>query len=298
MRNCWNFNKVYKNMIYRQEKRKIEMKIAGIVLYNPDINRLCENIRAVEQQVDLIICVDNNSRNLESIKYLFNEHKKCYLICNKENEGIARALNQIISEAKKNNVDWVLTLDQDSVVKPCLIEKYTKYINIPNIAMITSIIEDRNSSIQTQMGKDVEIMEIKQCITSGTYTNVNAVLAVGGFDEKMFIDMVDFDLCLTLRENGYKIERINYCGLLHEVGRTKDVNFLGKKQAIYNHSAFRKYYITRNRIYYIKKHKKSLSVFKEYLRLLKYIILVLIFEDNKGKKFHSMLKGICDSNKM
>ena len=39
--------------------------MAGIVLFNPDLERLNENISAVITQVDNVLLVDNNSNNLE-----------------------------------------------------------------------------------------------------------------------------------------------------------------------------------------------------------------------------------------
>ena len=44
--------------------------IAGIVTYNPDINRLCKNLDAIKNQVSCIVIVDNASINIEEIKNL------------------------------------------------------------------------------------------------------------------------------------------------------------------------------------------------------------------------------------
>lgn len=41
---------------------------AGIVTFNPDIELLRKNIEAICAQVDLVIIVDNGSRNLEDIR--------------------------------------------------------------------------------------------------------------------------------------------------------------------------------------------------------------------------------------
>ena len=44
------------------------MYCAGIVTYNPDITRLVENINAIYNQVDNVIIVDNNSKNIAEIE--------------------------------------------------------------------------------------------------------------------------------------------------------------------------------------------------------------------------------------
>ena len=41
----------------------MEYCCAGIVLYNPEPDRLKENIAAIDKQVETIILIDNNSLN-------------------------------------------------------------------------------------------------------------------------------------------------------------------------------------------------------------------------------------------
>ena len=43
---------------------------AGIVLYNPDIKRLEENISAIAPQVNELILIDNSSKNIDEIAEL------------------------------------------------------------------------------------------------------------------------------------------------------------------------------------------------------------------------------------
>lgn len=38
--------------------------LAGIVLYNPEIGRLQENIDAIYQQVDTVLLIENGSSNI------------------------------------------------------------------------------------------------------------------------------------------------------------------------------------------------------------------------------------------
>ena len=45
------------------------MKIsAGIVLYEPELKRLLENVTAIIRQVDTVIIVDNASSNIKEVK--------------------------------------------------------------------------------------------------------------------------------------------------------------------------------------------------------------------------------------
>lgn len=267
------------------------MKIlAGIVLFNPDINRLKENIKNIEKQVDKIILIDNASQNINEVEKEFNniEIKK-----NNKNLGIANALNQILEYATKNKYQWFITLDQDSVCNNQLIEKYINNISLEenkDVAMYTCNIVDRNfETNNSNQGKFVD-----RCITSGTLSNTEKLNSVGGFDIKMFIDLVDFDICTTLIENGYKIKKIGYNGLLHEVGHARKIKILKKSEVIYNHTAFRVYYIIRNSIYYAYKHK----IKKFYLLTVKRALLILIFQKNKKENLKNIMKGTKDGLKM
>ena len=56
------------------------------------------------------------------------------------------------------------------------------------------------------------------CLTSGCFMRVSAHKDTAGYDVRMFIDCVDFDICYSLRAAGYKIVRIPYDGLIHEIG--------------------------------------------------------------------------------
>lgn len=263
--------------------------IAGIVLYNPDLKRLAENVNAIASQVDEILFVDNHSLNLSNVKEMFTDGKYSY-IENNENYGIAKALNQICYYASQKAYKWVLTLDQDSVVCDGLIEIYNKYVD-HSIGLLTCKIIDRNFDSK-------EIVEpipciVKSAITSGSYVNISAWEKVGGFDEKMFIDFVDNDFCMTLIENHYRLFRIGSVSILHELGHSRRIKFL-RGQIIYNHSAFRYYYLIRNRIYYARKHRHSDSLVRNILATLWRAFLILCFESHKLDNCKALSKGLVD----
>ena len=112
------------------------MYCAGIVTYNPDITRLVENINAIYNQVDNVIIVDNNSKNIAEIEQIVLNYLHICLIKSKCNEGIATALNKMMKKAKELHYTWCLTLDQDSIVPENIIEDFSKYVNIDGISTI------------------------------------------------------------------------------------------------------------------------------------------------------------------
>jgi len=269
------------------------MKIlAGIVTYNPDIIRLKENIEAVINQVQSILIFDNASSNFQKISELVELYSTVTIIRSTDNLGIASALKEIMQYGERNSYDWILTLDQDSIVRENLIKTYKSYLNIKSVGMLTCLIEDRN--FKSEKIDLSEYEEVPYCITSGSLTNVFAYNNVAGYDDDFFIDCVDFDICYQLREKKFKILRINYNGLLHEVGHGCNKKFLFENIVVYNESSLRRYYIARNTIWLSKKHPKLFPFYIAISKELKELIRILFYEKDRICKLKSWLIGIRD----
>lgn len=269
--------------------------LAGIVLYQPDTKKLKRNIDAIIQQVAAVIIVDNASSNRIEIDELLKKYDRIVYIRNAENAGIAKALNQIVDKADEMGAEWVVTLDQDSECKSGIVKAYEDVLSkYENVGIVTSVFEDRNAKLDHNAEGDSQ--EVSFCITSASFTNVKAIKKVGGFDEKMFIDMVDYDICYALRRQGYHIIRVNTVGFVHEVGESREIRFLGEKIIVFNHSALRKYYWVRNSVYLTRKY--GLDKRKSKKRIRRRMIETFLFEKNKIKKLKAMFKGLKDGKKM
>lgn len=269
--------------------------LAGIVTFNPDLNRLFENYNAISQQVDKVIFVDNNSSNIKDI-LRFCEEKDITIFSYKENKGIACALKEIMEYAIRGGYDWVVTLDQDSVAKGGIIKEYQQYIADPLIGALTCNVTDRNYIDKKQYSARIE--EVGTCLTSGCFMRVSAYKDTAGYDVRMFIDCVDFDICYSLRAAGYKIVRIPYDGLIHEIGNGRNIRFLGRNTMVFNHPAWRRYYANRNMIYIAKKHPRQLRMTAAMGRCVYRTIVIAIYEKDKINKFIFNIKGIIDGIKM
>ena len=180
-------------------------------------------------------------------------------------------------------------MDQDSIAPKNLIHAYSKYINDTALGMLCPLINDINCGIEQNSISNNKVDEVRLCIASATALRLEAWKNVGGFHEKYFIDSVDFDMCMLLIEAGYKILRVNDVVLLHEVGHSSMVNFLGKKRQLLNHSSLRYYYMYRNTFLLGKRHHCFWRFLKtNFLRF----ILINIFESNKLEKDVMILKGL------
>lgn len=264
---------------------------AGIVTYNPNMERLRDNIYAVIEQVSCIVIIDNASENMGDILSLVNEMDNIQCIRNNINCGIAKALNMIFKKCMGEGYEWVLTLDQDSVVPPNMIEEYRKNMDV-DVAILCPRVIDLNEN--NEVREDKNNIFVKRCITSGSLTNIMAWNVLNGFDEKMFIDAVDFDFCDRLGKYGYRILQINSVIMMHEIGYTQKKRFLIFPVIVRNHSAFRKYFIAKNIVYLDRKNKCITYPVSTLLREIKLLFIVLFYEQDKIHKIKKIMCGIRD----
>lgn len=272
---------------------------SGIVLYNPEIERLRQNLDAVSSQVSEIFLVDNASENITEIEALLTDYPKCRLIKNTKNSGIARGLNQIMASARQVGYRWVLTLDDDSICDSDLVARLSLYTSLDKAGIICPLaVDDRIESVKTNPLQR-EYMEVRDCITAGSLTNVSVWSETGGFDEKMFIDFVDIEYCTRIREYGYKIWRISGTYVHQRYGNIKgSFQLFGKKFYLFDYSPVRVYYSVRNQIYFMKKHRSQISICHQLIYLIGYIGKRIVFEGNRVESLISVCRGIRDGIRM
>src|SRR5437660_2051983 len=175
---------------------RCETICAVIVTLNPDFD-FVRRIAKVRPQVSQIVLVDNGSD--ESCVSRLCELAKgldLHPILNRTNRGVATALNQGAKWAVGQEYQWILTLDQDTVVAPDMVDSlaavYEAFPVRDRLAVIgsdyTSLVNGkrRTNHENTSWGKEVETV-----ITSGTLVSLQAYLKIGGFRDDFFVDCVD-----------------------------------------------------------------------------------------------------------
>ena len=256
------------------------------------MKRLKKNIEVVCGQVGTVYIFDNGSYNAADIGQFVKNVKQInnniVFIQNGCNAGIAFALNSIMERAQDEQFEWVLTLDQDSVAPENIITIFMDYLD-QQVGIISPRIQDINNLKHYNSCPDV--MEVNQVITSGSLTNVAAWRAVHGFDNKMFIDGVDFDFCNRLRANNYRILKMNTVILYHEIGHITKRKFLCFNVTVKNHNSFRKYYIAKNLVYLDRKYHCKTFPITTILRVLKIFFVALLYESDKKSKLIAIIRG-------
>lgn len=278
---------------------------AVIITYNVE-NNFRNRINKLKGKVHEIIVVDNGSKP-ETINMLKELEKDITIIYLEKNRGIAYALNKGINYSIEKGYDWILTLDHDSIVTDDMIENMLKcYGNFDKelrekVAMLVPThVEEKeyeNSNIISNEEKfSKPYIEVLTEITSGALTKADIYKNIGLYDEKLFIDLVDHDYCLSLNRKGFKVIQVSSAVLIHNLGESVKKNVLGLKMTPTNHSPLRRYYMSRNRHYIWDKYKDDFPkwVLTDKRRFITENLKIILFEDKKIEKFKYIKKGIED----
>lgn len=278
---------------------------AVIITYNVE-NDFKNRINKLKGKVNEIIVVDNGSK-AETISMLKELEKEITIIYLEKNKGIAYALNTGIKYSIEKGYDWILTLDHDSIVTDNMINNMLKCYEgfeeelKEKVAMLVPVhVEEKehenNHVINNEEVSSKSYTEVLTEITSGALTKASIYKSVGLYDEKLFIDLVDHDYCLSLNKKGFKVIQVNSAILIHNLGESVKKSILGLKMIPTNHSPLRRYYMSRNRHYIWNKYKKDFPgwVLTDKRRFITENLKIVLFEDNKIEKFKYIREGIRD----
>lgn len=273
---------------------------AGIITYNPTLTDVSTCLEALCNQVERVIIVDNASKNVKSLQEVVSKYANVTLVKNSQNIGFAKALTQVFEWAKSQGFNWVLTLNDDSVVPNNMISEYKKILenqgslvnqkNAKNskIAIVCSLLKNRldGTILHSKCHED-------ECITSGSLTSVEAWAKIGGFDEWLEIDGVDFDFSRRLVRAGWKIVECQNVIMEHQIGKARSINLIIKHPIVWNHNANRKYYIARN-MQVVDYKMGTYSYVKSLRAVVRDMIFVALWEKNKFAKILAMVRGFKD----
>jgi rhamnosyltransferase len=289
-------------------------KIAAIVvLYNPNTKETIKNIHSYAPYLDELIIIDNSSIENIEIKNTLEERYKVSYIFNNANLGIATALNIGCQKAIELGCLWTLTMDQDSKFINFQFYKtsFLPFYNKNSIAIVSAsaiCLTDYTYSLSKFFSEDFLKLKAKETlinyalessnanyvetdfvITSGSFLNLSLFEKINKFDDKLFIDEVDYDYCARALLLNLKILNFENIKFFHELGYYKD--------GIPQHNYIRKYYMTRNLLYMSKKYGKQFSKYSRK-NTMKFIRKRFSYawkkEEDSSRKIKSMLLGIFD----
>ena len=276
---------------------------ACVVLYNPD-DTIFENILTYGNYVDKLIVIDNSLKKNNFLIDKLNEifESKLVYIDNNDNLGIATALNQACDKAIELQFKWIFTMDQDSSFinfdhyKKCL----EKVQNVNNVALLAANTDKEGYSTCDINECSCNYREDKfSVITSANIVNLEYFEEIGRFNDKLFIDMVDYDYCLRINIKKFKILYFPDVFVEHKLGEVhlRTNIFTRKKKYKTEHNAQRAYYISRNSLYLSKNYGKYFSKEFGMLHILNIVFIhdvtkILLYEIDKWNKLKAKFIGL------
>jgi rhamnosyltransferase len=272
--------------------------IAVVVTYHPAAQTVA-NLRALTDQVPAIV-VDNTPTAAATLAMREIEAlPRVTVLKPGQNLGIAAALNIGIRTAMERGATWVATFDQDSTVTTNFFSQLLttlKETSSPEkIGLIAPRLVFPSKSPQSHEPhlNLAATTTVRVAMTSGSLLRDAAIRELGPYDEGLFIDYVDYDYCLRMQYHGYQIIQANHAVLNHRLGATQNHRLFGISLALTSHNAWRRYYITRNRILLYRRHGLHFPgwCLQDFAWAGIELVKIVLFEADKGAKLRNTLLG-------
>jgi rhamnosyltransferase len=284
------------------------------VAFNPDVPRIEMQLRALSEQVDVVIVVDNGCViPLRSQLGDVGLAKAIVWVVLDRNHGIAKGLNAGIAAARARHAEFVLCMDHDSVAPPGCVANLR--LGLERVELTDAKVAAVGPRISDPRGREnpfiklgwfkhrhqycregVLALETDYLISSGCFARIRTYddASVGMLEEDLFIDNVDFEWCCRARSKGYKLYGICNAVLDHRLGDSRKA--IAGQWSMIIHSPQRLYYMTRNRIVlygrgYIPLRWKC----KDVLRMVAKLTLTVIFVSPRMRYLELSLRGMRDA---
>ncbi|OON85002.1 hypothetical protein BXO88_14540 [Oribacterium sp. C9] len=245
-------------------------------------------------EIGIVVIVDNTPDEIDYFEK-YNKTGLIIVIKNRKNLGIANAQNKGIQIAMSKGYEWVLTIDQDTIINRDLAKKYISYItsldSVKNIGLIGTDYIDV-STMKPKFGNTSPI-KVDETISSGSLINLSIYNKIGNMKDIYFIDQVDNEYCYRILKNGFNIVILPGIGMEHKLGNITVRRFFFRRICIYNQSPIRTYYRTRNSIWFVREYH-DYGLTKKKCDSLLLDLIRFMYEKNKIQKYKMFLKGLKD----
>lgn len=271
------------------------------VTFNPNLNDFKRNINTYLYQVDEIVVIDNSTIHsiVLSLSDYCNNFPSIKLIQLNSNMGIAYAQNIGINYFFDNKFDYVIEIDQDSKLSNEYVNQIiSNFVKIKTeidrniIALGCIAINEYDGSVYDGFKKNIGFKKVTHTLSSGLLIELLNFKKVGYKDERLFIDLVDWDWCWKAMSKGYSTYIDTSLSIIHSMGE-RHVSVLNFKIGI--PKPYRHYYAFRNSIYLLFKSHPPLNWKLKVIPLLFFkLLLYPLFMDNGKLRFKNMIFGLKD----
>lgn len=271
----------------------VDSKVVIIILNwnrRDELIECLESVKKINYSNYETIVVDNGSTD-GSPQVILERFPWVKLIRNQKNVGVSKARNIGIRYALKNNVDYILLLDNDTVVESQILNHFTQAAKIYPEAKIFgprvyfyyepnkiwfggSRWNEDKLDFHLVVHKVVddgfsfnEVEEVDVIIICALFFDATLIYKIGFLDERFFLGYEEIDWCLRARRAGFKCLYIPQGKVWHKGGFISD----GCK------TPFSLYFYWRSRLLWIEKALNfrrrlllwfdALNTFQRYMRI-------------------------------
>jgi len=273
------------------------MKSVIVVRYESDELLFISKIKSILSKYSVYV-YDNSKVGLDvNLDGLYYFHDS-------SNSGLAVAINHCVRHAVEDGVKLCIYFDQDSSIDIELVDSlFESYSNLkfidPTLCFLgpQPVMSDGTLyPVKVNQNFKDNYYDATEIITSGMTFIPHDVADLDFFDEDLFLDMVDFEICWRAKSQGKKVCIDRSILMMHEVGE-KSITLPFRSVPI--SSPKRNYYQIRNMLYLAlyKNNKGSLIVMYYLARRILNILINMVFADQRLIRLKYNYCGIRDAFK-
>jgi len=216
------------------------------------------------------LVVDNGSTD-DTLEVVGREHPAVHRMGLCENLGFATGCNRGIAEAMRQSADYVLLLNNDTLVAPDLVEQLVRPMGVstgvtaPKIyyahdprriwsagATRDPLTLEMKGSLRGTLDSDDVSSPVDRDYLVGCALLLSRQLleSVGGFDERFFMYYEDMDLCLRARKAGFRLLLVPQAKVWHKVAAASGGS----------DSPNERYWMARSSVIFFAKHARILQL--------------------------------------
>jgi len=285
---------------------------AVVVTYHPDSD-FAQRLVAIRREFETVIVVDNSTHTGVQPHLAHVCEGGAIFLPNRENVGLARALNRGFGELAARGFEHAIAFDQDSTPGP---EFAAALLRTKARAHKSTVVIGANWFDEGRPGFDSrhlrlnrgfpllfsrvaaasDLEQVTCVITSGSLFCLQAWETLGGFDESLFLDLVDTEYCLRARASGLRIAVSAAARLAHRRGAKKPVHCAGRTWWPAFMPPLRLRYLWRNRMLVAMRHGWRVPhwIMFELAYSAKLIAEITLLEDQKLAKLAACGRGLWD----
>lgn len=248
--------------------------VCALVICYKDYEATSNCIKSIQLQthpVDIIYVVDNTENpDVENEIYKLDG---VIVLKSSGNLGISGAYHLAFEYALSQGKDWCWTFDQDSVARGNALEELlnsSKNIENNKVGILASTgISKKNGALYKgnnaswlRLQKPNYRHSVYKCdlaISAGSLTNLNYFKEFGYSFKDMFIDWVDFEICIDMNRHGYSIYSCQTSFFDHYIGGDEEADYADSENDAEDISDLRLTYLAKNSLKVILESKSKLK---------------------------------------